>query len=343
LGTNIGDAECYKILSDLGFKFKNGSITVPSYRSDIKNHNDLAEEIARVVGYDNIERESLEIDVVAKNKFNYSEIKLRKVLIDNGFYEVINNPFNQKQNDQALKVDNPLDSNKQFLRTSLKNSLVDNLLYNERRQKDSLKFYEISNVYTSPDIQKSKRVVGIIATGRQGKSYSTFHRAIDENYILNILKDSYPEEGFNIIKISRETLDTKIKNKIFYIEFEIDQLPSVFDQVIKQPTISIPSKKYKPISEYPSSFRDLSFSVKNSSKCIELQKLILEYNHNLLKEVFIFDYFVIKENEDIKIGFRFVFQSASRTITESDVNKIMENIINRALLIETVTLPGFNN
>ena len=154
---------------------------------------------------------------------------------------MINNPFYQKDNDQAIKVDNPLDSNKNFLRTSLKNSLINNLLYNERRQKDSLKFFEISNIYSSPDVQKSKRIIGIIASGRQGKSYDTFAKAIDDRYIRNILKNFNPEK-FNILNIPRETLDTKVKNKIFYIEIEIDQLSLSYDHVHTQSTALIPSK-----------------------------------------------------------------------------------------------------
>ena len=50
----------------------------------------------------------------------------------------------------------------------------------------------------------------------------------------------------------------------------------------------------------------------------------------------------MEKNQVIKIGFRFVFQSFKRTITDSDVNDIMEQIINKALSIETVTIPGLN-
>ena len=73
--------------------------------------------------------------------------KLRYFLIDNGFYEVINSPFVEKNNSESIKVDNPLDSTKRFLRTDMKESLITNLIYNERRQKDSIKLFEISNIY----------------------------------------------------------------------------------------------------------------------------------------------------------------------------------------------------
>ncbi len=60
----------------------------------------------------------------------------------------------------------------------------------------------------------------------------------------------------------------------------------------------------------------------------------------LLKEVFIFDYFYNEKNAEIKIGFRFVFQSDDSTITESQVNNIIGVIINHTKNIKGVTIPG---
>jgi len=48
----------------------------------------------------------------------------------------------------SIKVDNPLDSNREYLRTNITNSLLENLIFNERRQKDSIKLFEISDIYT---------------------------------------------------------------------------------------------------------------------------------------------------------------------------------------------------
>ena len=60
---------------------------------------------------------------------------MKAILLDNGFFEVINNPFVNDLTDDSIKVDNPIDSNKNCIRTSLKKSLIENLLYNERRQR----------------------------------------------------------------------------------------------------------------------------------------------------------------------------------------------------------------
>jgi phenylalanyl-tRNA synthetase beta subunit len=66
------------------------------------------------------------------------------------------------------------------------------------------------------------------------------------------------------------------------------------------------------------------------------------FEDKLLKEVFIFDYFYNEKNAEIKIGFRFVFQSSDSTITEEQVNKIVGVIINHTEKIKGVTIPGLN-
>jgi len=139
---------------------------VPSFRSDIRTQNDLAEEVARVIGYDNIPR--LEISIPKSEKPNYKDIenKLRYFLLDHGFYEVINSPFVSLKSEEAIKVDNPLDSNREFLRTNITDSLIENLLFNERRQKDSVKLFEISDIYSSNNGISKERKLSLIASGR---------------------------------------------------------------------------------------------------------------------------------------------------------------------------------
>lgn len=67
---------------------------------------------------------------------------------------------------------------------------------------------------------------------------------------------------------------------------------------------------------------------------------ILEYKHHLIKEIFIFDFFENKKNDEIKLGFRFIFQSNQKTITEIEVNEIISNIVKTATKINTVKIPG---
>ena len=66
------------------------------------------------------------------------------------------------------------------------------------------------------------------------------------------------------------------------------------------------------------------------------------FKDEFLKKVYIFDYFYNEKNSEIKIGFRFVFQSPSSTITEREVNDIIGVIINHTQKIKGISIPGLN-
>jgi len=100
--------------------------------------------------------------------------------------------------------------------------------------------------------------------------------------------------------------------------------------------------QYTTISDLPYSKRDLSFSIKDFTKCKSLQDCIFNYEDDLLKEVFIFDYFYNEKNSEIKIGFRFIFQSTNITITETQVSNVMNSIINETQKIKSISIPGLN-
>ena len=90
----------------------------------------------------------------------------RKHLINNGFYEVINFPFTSSQDATSIKIDNPIDKNKSFIRTALRQSLIENYLYNQRRQKDSIKIFEISDIYSIDNrINKKAQSVSLLTEG----------------------------------------------------------------------------------------------------------------------------------------------------------------------------------
>ncbi|MAV65422.1 MAG: hypothetical protein CMG00_09555 [Candidatus Marinimicrobia bacterium] len=341
LGINMRDEEHEDYLSRLGFVIKDREVIVPSYRSDVGSINDLSEEIARSIGYNNILNKNFELSLNKTETHNNNENKLKKLLIDNGFYEVINNPFSSFETDKSFKIDNPLDSNKKFLRTDLKQSLIENLLYNERRQQDSIKLFEISNIYSSK-IKEGKRLIGIIASGRVGKNYRDFSKKITDKYIKNILSSSITDLKINFTNIPRASLDSKLKNHISYAEFEIDNFLEIDYNKAKIEKTSFDFKQYTPISEYPTSTRDLSFALTDPSKLDALQNYLLKQNHDILKDVYIFDYYNNEKNKEIKIGFRFIFQSKIGTIKDSEVDKIINELIKHALQTESISIPGLN-
>ena len=341
IGTKISEDEYLTYLSKLGFVVNDENIEVPSYRSDIETQNDLAEEIARVIGYDNIASSEITIPIGKISNTYDLENKLRFFLLDHGFYEVINSPFVGSGSSNSICVDNPLDSNKKFLRSNLTESLLGNLLFNERRQKDSIKLFEISDVYNIKDNKVNvSRKLAVIASGRAGHNYRDFSKKISKKYLDSLFKESLPNENFEFKVLSRESLNTKVKNEIISCEVDIANFSNdvlSYSEISKSPESFI---EYSPISDLPYSIRDLSFSIKDFTELDKFKEFILEFKHDLLKDVFIFDYFNNEKNAEIKIGFRFVFQSSYSTITEAQVNDIISVIIKYIEEIDGITIPG---
>ena len=127
------------------------------HTSDIKTQNDLAEEIARVIGYNNITNIPINLKKISHTDEIDKITLIESFLIRNGFSEVINFPFTSTKEEDSVTIDNPLDSNRENLRTHIKESLISNLLFNERRQKDSIKLFEISDIYKKDPNAKQRK------------------------------------------------------------------------------------------------------------------------------------------------------------------------------------------
>lgn len=338
LGIDIDEKEYLKYLSKLSFG-TGKEITVPSYRHDISSQNDLAEEIARVMGYNNIESKPLEISK-KKDKIFDSVNKVKNYMIKNGFSEVINFPFTKNEAGKSISIDNPLDSNRNYLRTSLRDSLLENLLYNERRQKDSIKFFEISDLYTKNNQINQEKKLGIIISGRRGHNYLDFSKKLDNAYLIELLNLDSNNQVFKIEEISRKELKTKKKDRIFYFEISIDKIPKNLFEELESTMDQINFIKYQSVSEFPSSSRDFSFSIKDSEKYDAVINYLSDLNDENLKDAFIFDFYENKKLNEIKVGVRLIFQSNLNTLSEEDIQKSVNKLLQPIIDIEGISIPG---
>lgn len=342
LGTNISSDDYKKYLQKLGFDVDK-KIEVPSYRSDINHQNDLAEEIARVIGYDNIPTSSIKISQRQKKLPQAFDNNLRNFLTCHGFNEVVNFPFTTpaiEKNNKSITVDNPLDSNRSYIRTSLKDSLLSNLVFNENRQKDSIKFFEISDIYTFDEVLKKEKRLGIIISGKRGHNHKEFSMKLDKNYFVELFETIDFDISKHIIQIDRKEINSKIKNPIFFIELKADELYDNVKGFESKNTFLSEFVKYHPISEYPLSYRDLSFSVKDPAYISETIKTLSSRKSQIIKNSFMFDYYENRKMNETKIGFRYIFQVNDRTLTDHEINKEIKEITNSALSIKSVSLPG---
>ena len=313
-------------------------IYIPHHRHDINSQNDLAEEVARIIGYDFLPSKIIDISSAKLIPEVPLISSMREVLLQHGFSEVINFPFTSSKEDFSVSIDNPLDSNKCFLRTNLKTSLLENLLYNERRQKDSIKLFEFSKIYSNDDQLNDVFKIGIIASGRRGHNYLDFSKNIDKNYLAEIFSSYFDHENIN--ELSRENLDSKSKSKIFYVEIGLKDLSGLKENKLRYSFKDEDFPKYLPISGYPSSTRDISFMIeaKHADQLV-FNQLRATKDPNL-KKSFIFDHYFNKNEGLLKIGCRFVFQSDQKTLSEEDINESMQNILKPFLSINGVSVPG---
>ena len=87
----------------------------------------------------------------------------------------------------------------------------------------------------------------------------------------------------------------------------------------------------------------MSFSIKDYSKATKLQDLLLNYENDIIKHVYVFDYFFNEKKEEIKIGFRFIFQSKKTTLTAGEIDVVYNEVVERSLSIKGLSIPGLQS
>ena len=145
---------------------------------------------------------------------------------------------------------------------------------------------------------------------------------------------------FNIEEIPRENLKTKKREKIFYAEISIEEIPETVFSGSKSNRNLLHFTKYNQISEYPSSIRDFSFSIKNLDEYNNVIAIIENFNNKNLKDSFIFDFYLNEKIGEIKVGVRLIFQSTSKTLSDEDISESITKLIEPIISLEGVFIPG---
>ena len=98
--------------------------------------------------------------------------------------------------------------------------------------------------------------------------------------------------------------------------------------------------KYNPISEFPSSARDFSFSIKDLEQYNNVIRIIEDFNDEHLKNSFIFDFYLNEKLREIKVGVRLIFQSPYKTLSEEDIQISINKILKPIVDLNGVFIPG---
>ena len=167
LGMNISEEKMIDILTELGFKKYNGETSIlvkPYIREDIERKEDLAEEVIRFYGYDNLNETLPKVERGNIYKGNDKDLSvitkdIRNILKIEGYNQIITYGFISK--DDLLKLEkteeeiekesmyvlNKLSSDYEIMRNTHIPSILKTVSYNERMQNDNLKLYEIAAVF----------------------------------------------------------------------------------------------------------------------------------------------------------------------------------------------------
>ena len=362
LGTNISaeDMKAYFKKIDLEFDEETQEVIAPTFRQDIHRMADLAEEVARFYGYDNIAT-TLPSGEATTGKLSYKlriEDIARSVAEFSGFSQSMTYSFESPKvfdklllpTDcklrQTVTILNPLGEDFSVMRTSPLNGLLTSLSTNYNRRNKNVKLYELANIYLPkalpltelPD-ERMQFALGMYGEG----DFFTMKGVVEEMFeALGMMKKVHYNPDCN-----RPYLHPGRKADIVYegvvLGYVGELHPDVADNykigertyvaVLDMPNV-IPfadfGRKYTCLAKYPATNRDISMVVPKAILVGQIEDIIARRGGKILENYNLFD---IYEGAQIKEGFKSVaysitFRAKDHTLTDDEVNAAMKKILN---------------
>ncbi|MGL2884533.1 phenylalanine--tRNA ligase subunit beta [Helicobacter pylori] len=361
LGLAVEKEKIQSILKNLGFKVSAKEpnskpqileVVAPNFRHDIKTIQDIAEEILRFVGIDNLVSKPLN-SVSSKNSNPHYDThrffeNLKHKALACGFKEVIHYVFYSKEKQQKLgfevledplELQNPITTDLNTLRTSLVCGLLDASLRNKNLGFKSIALYEKGSVYNSKreEIQK----LGFLVSGLQKKeSYPDAKGKAWDFYsfaecVSKVIGDfslekltiqtpiNHPYQSAKIIQ-NNEIIGViaKIHPKVIQ---ELDLFESYYAEIdafkLKRPAMLL-----KPFSIYPSSVRDLTLIIDENTAFSKIKKALKDAQIPNLSEILPLDIFKESHNS-IALSVRCVIHSLEKTLNDEEVNSAVQKAL----------------
>ncbi|WP_208365506.1 phenylalanine--tRNA ligase subunit beta [Helicobacter pylori] len=361
LGLAVEKEKIQGILKNLGFKVSTKKpnsnpqileVIAPNFRHDIKTIQDIAEEILRFVGIDNLVSKPLNC-VSSKNSNPHYDThrffeNLKHKALACGFKEVIHYVFYSKEKQQKLgfevledplELQNPITTDLNTLRTSLVCGLLDASLRNKNLGFKSIALYEKGSVYNSKreEIQK----LGFLASGLQKKEsypdakgkawdFYSFAECVSKvigDFSLEKLTAqtpiNHPYQSAKIIQ-NHEIIGViaKIHPKVIQ---ELDLFESYYAE-IDASKLKRPAMLLKPFSIYPSSVRDLTLIIDENTAFSKIKKALKDAQIPNLSEILPLDIFKESHNS-IALSVRCVIHSLEKTLNDEEVNSAVQKAL----------------
>ena len=369
IGQEIPKETIKSILSALEIKVNNITetglgLTIPAYRNDIQREVDVIEEILRVYGYNNIGiTNKLNASISNTSKFENHKIEtiVANQLVGQGFFEIMTNSLTTDKYDSIstqldaannVKILNPLSTDLSVMRQSLIFSGLETLAFNINRQQSDLKLFEFGKTYHNVDGRNDEfNQLSVLITGNKSeKRWNSEETEVSYFYLKGLITAIFDRLGIKKLKSSPlsndifnegqqwlvgkhsvvefGSLKTKtlsafgISQSVFCANFNWDNLI----KVINQNTI-----KFKEISKYPEVKRDFSLLINEDVTFDNLYKLAKQSENNYLKDVNLFDVYTGDKLAEGKKSYAisFTLQDNKKTLTDSQIDKIMSKIQKR--------------
>lgn len=320
LGLELSSEEVSDILKKLGVKpevvAEGFLVTAPQERQDLLLEVDYIEEVGRIHGLNNIKSlKPIETILPTISKNYYYSQKIRDLLIQQGFSEVLTSSFRKKD---EIQLQNALASDKSYLRSSLLPTL-DEVLKKNIQNVDILglrdvRIFEIGKVFKKKD--KGIEEIMVLALGAQTKK--TNHVPADDHIVNEALRE-LALLGIVSAEGSRQGL----------VEINLDKLiptlstPASYVEIVAREEIT-----YKPFSLYPAIVRDIAMWVSDSIAKDQVVDILKKNSGSFCQRISLFDEF--SKDGRTSYAFRLVFQSYEKTLTDAEVEPYMELVYKAA-------------
>ncbi len=366
IGENIPMETIKEILTSLEMKINNITetgvgMTIPAYRNDVTRDVDVIEEILRVYGYNNIkftQKLNASIAPVLPGEDYAIQNKIASQLTAQGFNEIMNNSLTTPQYGnldtklkQAFNVSmlNPLSSDLSVLRQSMLFSGLETIDFNIKRKNSNLRLFEFGKTYHNfPGGRTEKKHLSLFISGMKnegdwthadtqsdfffgkGTVMAVMDRLGISGYSEEICEDEIFSEGICFIKNKEVLVEFGIVRKqtakALDVEAEVFYADFNWEQILKK--ISLKNFHLKPIAKYPGSQRDFALLLDNGVSFRDLKTAALATEKKVLRSVNLFDVYTGKSLPENKKSYAlsFVFQDEQKTLTDKQVDKIMEKL-----------------
>ncbi len=358
LGISIESEKVIKILKSLEFSAQDGGdvfvVSPPPFRLDVSIKEDVIEEVARVFGYDMIEKKEPKA-FLGKPVLNDKRTWKRRIiseLASYGFFENHTIVFEDREvakmfpeaASRMLELENPINETTPFLRVSLLPNMIKSAGENVRRSKDEVRMFELGSIFMKieKNVMEKDRVALVVADKKRNDDIFYDVKGAASSLLNSVgiwefdfYEYSPTERFFNPNKSARimvgdnmagylgevyaDKLGLKTKGSIVACEIDLDFILGIVRA----------NREYKPVSKYPAVLRDISLFVPYSTRVADVERVLWgAVSRDILADVDMFDYFDNKEEGVLGMAFRLTFQSQERTLSKNDVEEKISKVEN---------------